>query len=336
MKKMWYNFIKSIYNGGKVMKKYILKRTVWLVLTFIACFIITYFIYTQLVGTILDVDALTQKKISRNITKLVERYNLNKSNFDRFIIICKKLFTNKLELYSLDIRDKPMYIMPFIFKKMKTNLLLIFSVMIFGSAVSVPLGIRFSKVKKSKVLALIMYFCMSIPGYVLAAVIFSKYKTSSFFGSYMASHSTTQVDNFNGNLREYVIPFITLSIMYISQCTKRTKVTISEIKEKEFITTAYAYGCSRRQVEYKYVLKNALPSIITFSGSYFSLLFSELIVVQTALGSNGLGAFFLSMVNERQYDAVFGCVVFIIAVASIFNYLVDILYFVIDPRIKIR
>lgn len=56
-----------------------------------------------------------------------------------------------------------------------------------------------------------------------------------------------------------------------------------DIRKKEFITTAYAYGFSRKTVEYKYLLKNTLNPIITFIGSSFSTMFLELIVVQTAL-----------------------------------------------------
>lgn len=318
------------------MKRYILKRTMWLIVTVIVAFVIAFFVYTQLVGNILDLDAKTLHKISRSIPEIKRRYDLGQPKYVRLINFLKRMFTNKLEFYTIYIKNKPIYIMPIIIQGIKRNLIFIFSVIIFGSAVSVPLGIGLSRKKSSKILNLMMYLGMSIPAYLLAKVIFLKFMESGFYCNYMAHNSEDKVMGLSMNLKDYVIPFIALSIMYISQCTKRIKSEIPGIMKKEFIMTAYAYGFSRRRVEYKYALKNALVPIITFIGSSFSVLFSELIVIQTALGSSGLGAFFLSMVYDRQYDAVFACVVFIITIVAIFNYLVDLLYFVVDPRIKPR
>ena|GEM_PF-2085067 len=318
------------------MKKYILKRTVWLMLTFIAAFTVAFFVYTQLVGNILDLDATTLHKIARNIPEIKRRYDLGQPKYIRLIDFFKKMLTNKLELYTVYIKDEPVYVMPIIIEKVKVNLIFIFSVIIFGSLVSVPFGMRLSREKSSKILNLIMYLGMSIPTYLLAKVIFLKFMETSFYCNYMAHHSVGKVIDFSLVLKNYIVPFIALSVMYISQCTKRIKSEIPSIRKKEFIITAYAYGCSRRKLEYKYILKNALVPIMTFIGSSFSLLFSELIIIQTTLNSDGLGGFFLSMVHERQYDAVFACVTFIIAIVAIFNYLVDLLYFVVDPRIKAK
>lgn len=323
-------------SGGKIMKKYIFRRTLWLIITFLMALAIAFFIYSQLQGSILSVDATVKHKIAKNIPKISAMYNFDKPIYIKFALFIKKFFTNKLVLYSLDVNQAPIYIMPMILQGVKTNMILIFLVVIFGTAVSIPLGMHLSKGKKAKISNLIIYLGMSVPGYVLAAVIFYKYITSALFYKYVATHTTAQIDSINGNLKDYVIPFVALSIVYISQCTKRIKVTIADVRKKEFITTANAYGCSKRTIEYKYILKNSLPPIITFIGVSFSTLFSELIVVQTALGSNGLGAFFLSMVHARQYDAVFACVTFIIAIIAIVNYLVDLLYFVVDPRITVH
>lgn len=318
------------------MKKYVLKRTVWLIITVIVAFVVAFFVYTQLVGNILDLDSITLHKISRNIPEIKRRYDLGQPKYVRLINFIKRMFTNKLEYYTVYIKNGPIYVMPVIIQKVKMNLIFIFSVMIFGSAVSVPLGIRLSREKSSKVLNLMMYLGMSIPTYLLAKVIFLKFMESGFYCNYMAHHSVDEVTGLSITLKDYIMPFIALSVMYISQCTKRIKSEIPSIMKKEFIMTAYAYGFGRRKVEYKYALKNALVPIITFIGSSFSLLFSELIVIQTALNSDGLGGFFLSMVNARQYDAVFACVAFIITIVAIFNYIVDLLYFVVDPRIKVR
>lgn len=318
------------------MKKYILKRTLWLIITVIVAFVIAFFVYTQLVGNILDLDAKTLHKISKNIPEIKRRYDLGQPKYVRLINFLKRMFTNKLELYTVYIKNGPIYVMPIILQKVKTNLIFIFSVIIFGSVVSVPLGIRLSREKSSKILNLIMYLGMSIPAYLLAKVIFLKFMESGFYCNYMAHNSQDKVINLSMNLKNYTIPFIALSVMYISQCTKRIKSEIPSIMKKEFIMTAYSYGCSRRKIEYKYALKNALVPIMTFIGSSFSLLFSELIVIQTALQSDGLGGLFLSMVYARQYDAVFACVIFIIAIVAIFNYIVDLLYFVVDPRITPR
>lgn len=318
------------------MKKYIFKRTLWLVITFIGAVAIAFFIYSHLEGSILSVDDSVKRKIAKNVPKIKEMYDLDKPIYIKFILFIKKFFTNKLVLYSLNVNDPPIYIMPMILHGVKTNMILILLVVIFGTAVSIPLGMHLSKGKKAKISNLIIYLGMSVPGYVLAAIIFYKYITSGFFYKYIATHTSSQVDSVNGNLRNYIIPFVALSVVYISQCTKRIKVITSDIRKKEFIKTANAYGYGKRAIEYKYILKNSLPPIITFIGVSFSTLFSELIVVQTALSSSGLGAFFLSMVHQRQYDAVFACVTFIIAIISIANYIVDLLYFVVDPRIKVR
>lgn len=312
------------------MKKYILKRTMKLIPTFISAFIILFLIYTAMPGSILD-SSLAKVK---NENKIEQKYGFNESRYGKLILMSKKIITGKLEMYNLDDRQKTEYVMPIIFKMAKSDIILIFIVIIFSVIISIPLGVNLSRRKKSKIISLIMYLGMSIPTYVLAIILICYYKNSNFYNNYIvAKFTSAKLLSFDETLKR-VITFIALSVTYIAQFTKRVETSTYGLRKRQFVVTATAYGYARRQIEYKYILKNAMIPIITVVGNSFALIFSELIVVQTALKSGGFGGFFLSMVYSRQYDAIFACVLFIIAIVTIFNYLVDLLYFVVDPRIK--
>ncbi|WP_234121749.1 ABC transporter permease subunit [Clostridium hydrogenum] len=312
------------------MKKYILKRTLLLIPTCIGAFIFLFLIYSTMPGSVLDSTLYSIK----NQDKIEAKYNINSPKYVKFIVMTKKIFTGKLEMYNLRIAAHPFYVMPVILTLAKSNLILIFSVIIVGIIVSIPLGIILSRKRNSIILRLIIYFFMSIPSYVLAIVINNIFKNGSIYYNYVNSHSTMQIVNFDDKLKNFIICF-TLSIMYIAHFTKRVNVAINDVKTKQFVTTAIAYGFSKRLIEYKYILKNILVSIITFVGSSFSVIFAELIVVQSILKDNdGFGAFFLNMTFDRQYDAVFACLIIIMIIVVVGNYLADLFYFAVDPRIK--
>ena len=107
-----------------------------------------------------------------------------------------------------------------------------------------------------------------------------------------------------------------------------------EVLREDFVRTARAKGVSRRAVLWLHVLRNALIPVITVMGMQFSELLAGTIVVENVFYLPGLGRLIFQSIANRDLIVVRNCVMLLAALVVIVNFVVDVLYAVIDPRIK--
>jgi ABC-type dipeptide/oligopeptide/nickel transport system permease component len=100
------------------------------------------------------------------------------------------------------------------------------------------------------------------------------------------------------------------------------------------MVTARAKGLSPRSIVFKHALRNALVPIVTVAGLQFGFLLAGTVLVEYTFGIGGLGSLLVDSVQRRDYPVVQGATVFIAIAFIILNLTVDILYAIIDPRVK--
>ena len=104
---------------------------------------------------------------------------------------------------------------------------------------------------------------------------------------------------------------------------------------KEYVVTARAKGLTERMVNYKHALKNALLPVITIAGIQLGYMLGGAIIIEQVFSLPGLGRLFLFAVYQRDFPLIQGGVVFVAFVFSFINFAVDILYSVLNPKIRI-
>ncbi|HVJ50355.1 ABC transporter permease [Desulfitobacterium sp.] len=132
-----------------------------------------------------------------------------------------------------------------------------------------------------------------------------------------------------------VLPAIALSAYPIAQITRLTRSSMLDVLNQDYIRTARAKGMSEYVVVFRHALRNALIPVVTFLGPFFAYILTGNFVVEYVFNIPGIGQFFVTSINNRDYPVILGTTVLFATVLVLFNLLVDIAYTLVDPRIKL-
>ncbi len=139
---------------------------------------------------------------------------------------------------------------------------------------------------------------------------------------------------YDGTWRSMVLPTITQGFNMLASIVRTQRSSMLEVLSSDYIRTARAKGVSRFSATYKHALRNAVLPSITVAGLDFSLLVGGSVAIETVFAIPGVGRLMIDNIKLHDTPTVIGCMVFVSVMVSIINLLVDILYGLIDPRIK--
>ncbi len=137
-----------------------------------------------------------------------------------------------------------------------------------------------------------------------------------------------------GWARCLILPGISLALLQIGLLARITRATMLEVLQQDYIRTARAKGMPWLLVVGKHALKNVLVPVVTVIGISFGLLLSGSVVIETVYSIPGMGRLLANAIFGRDYPVIQGGLLLTAAVLVLLNLLVDVLYAVIDPRIK--
>lgn len=137
-----------------------------------------------------------------------------------------------------------------------------------------------------------------------------------------------------GGLRALLLPALSLAVVQAAILARITRSAVLEVLREDFVRTARAKGVSQRRALWGHVLRNALIPVITVMGLQFAELLAGTIVVESVFYLPGLGRLIFQSISNRDLIVVRNCVMLLAAMVVIVNFVVDVLYAVIDPRVK--
>ncbi len=140
----------------------------------------------------------------------------------------------------------------------------------------------------------------------------------------------------SGSIVHLILPAISLGIARAAIILRLTRASMIEELSKEYVITARAKGLTERMVKYKHALKNALLPVITITGIQLGYMLGGAIITEQVFSLPGLGRLFLTGIYQRDFPLIQGGVVFVAIIFSLINFTVDILYSVLNPRIRIN
>ena len=132
----------------------------------------------------------------------------------------------------------------------------------------------------------------------------------------------------------YILPAITLGLPAAAVVARMARSSLLEVLRQDYVRTAWAKGLSRPSVVYRHALKNALIPIITISGLQFGQLMGGAVVVESVFGLPGLGKLLVDRVLGRDYPVIQGVVLVAACGFVLTNLVVDLVYSLVDPRIR--
>ena len=135
-------------------------------------------------------------------------------------------------------------------------------------------------------------------------------------------------------LRHLVLPALTLSIVYMALIARMTRASMLGVLEEDYIRTAFAKGLAPRWVLLRHALKNASLPVVTIIGIGFALLIGGAVVTESVFALPGLGRLTVDAIVRRDYPVIQGVLLVVSGVYVLINLVVDVLYVVLDPRIR--
>ncbi len=137
-------------------------------------------------------------------------------------------------------------------------------------------------------------------------------------------------------LQNLILPALTLGIRPLSIITQLTRSSMLDTLSQDYIRTAYAKGLSKRKVIFHHALPNAINPVLTAITGWFAELLAGAFFVEYIFGWKGIGKVTVDALEKLDYPVVMGSVLFAATIFVLINILADVLYGVIDPRVKMR
>ncbi|MFT3749910.1 MAG: ABC transporter permease [Agriterribacter sp.] len=165
------------------------------------------------------------------------------------------------------------------------------------------------------------------------AIILGQYTGLNLTGSYY------EYDDYTGEkyfaLKNLILPALTMGIRPLAIITQLTRSAMLDVLNQDYIRTAYAKGLSKSTVIFKHALRNALNPVLTAVTGWFAELLAGAFFVEYIFGWRGIGKITVDALDKLDFPVVMGSVLITATLFVIINILADVLYSIVDPRVKI-
>jgi peptide/nickel transport system permease protein len=203
----------------------------------------------------------------------------------------------------------------------------------FAAVIGVPLGVV-SAVKQNTrldyILRVLSLSALSMPAFWLGLLVLMA--SVSWFGTIPIYSDAPQ--SFLADLVMYSVPAAVVGFRSQALILRLTRSSMLEVLRQDYIRTARAKGASKNVVNYHHALKNAVLPVVTVIGLEAAFLMGGLVVVETVFNIPGVARFLVEAIRWRDYPIVQNLIMYIAIIVVIVNFTVDMLYAVLDPRIK--
>ena len=216
------------------------------------------------------------------------------------------------------------------------------SAMIIATILGVLLGILSAIYKggiADKTALVLSIFGMSLPSFVAAILMMW------IFGYLLARYtglpitgSLYEIDEFTGEhlvLKNLILPAITLGVRPLAVIVQLTRSSMLDVLSQDYVRTATAKGLSRYAVIFRHALPNAMNPVVTAVSGWLASLMAGAVFNEIIFGWKGIGMVMLDALNKYDLPVVMGAVLVVSLIFVIINMLVDIIYGIIDPRIRV-
>lgn len=301
---------------------YILKRlglavlTVWVVIT------VTFFVMRAVPGG----PFMAEKAISPAAQAQLEaKYGLDKPLSEQYFTYLKDIVT-KFD-FGPSLKQRGRNVINIITEGMKTSaklgVIAAFTALFTGTVLGAVAALRRNKLI-DKVIMVVTTAFVSMPSFIMGSLLLLIFAVK--LSVFPANGSTAE---------GLVLPVITLALYPMAYITRLTRSSMLDVLGQDYIRTAKAKGVPQLKVIFVHGLRNALIPVITYVGPMIAGILTGSMVVESIFNIGGLGAKFVSAINDRDYTLIMATTIFLAVIMVIANLITDIVYKFVDPRIKL-
>lgn len=305
------------------MAKYIVKRLAMAILSIFIVATLTFFLMNLVPGG----PFVAEKSISKAAQEaLAQKYGLDKPLLERYVTYMTDLVKGDM---GVSLRQRGRNVSDIIFSKFPVSAGLAGIAVLVALCIGIPLGCvsAFNRGKFADNFILVLATCgIAIPSFISSVLLLYT------FGSKLNILPTVGLNS----LSSYIMPVTALAIYPSAYITRLMRSSLLDVMGQDYIRTARAKGLSNFKTLFKHALRNAILPVVTYVGPMLASLMTGSFVVEKIFTIPGLGREFVSAITNRDYTMVMGTTIVLATLVILANVVVDILYKVIDPRIKLK
>lgn len=304
------------------MSKYILKRLIMSVLTVWIIITLVFFLMRLMPGSPFTSERNVPPQVLANMQA---RFGMDKPLLEQYLMYMKGLVSGDLgpmlKKPGYMVSDYIMYLFP---ASAKLGAVAVGMSIVFGMILGVLAAFNQGGIVDRFVM-LIATLGISVPGFVLASLLLL------FLGLKLDLLPVTGLTTW----KHYIMPGLALAGYPIAFIARLTRSRLLDVIKSDYIRTARAKGISEPKVIVKHALRNTLIPVITYLGPMVAGVLTGSFAIEGIFSIPGLGREFVVAIQQRDYTMLQGVIIFYATFLIVLNFATDILYVVIDPRIKI-
>ena len=305
------------------MAKYIVKRVAMGIFSVFIVATLTFFIMNLVPGG----PFVAEKSISKAAQQaLAEKYGLDKPLGVQYLNYMNSLIHGDM---GLSLKQRGRTVNQIIFSKLPVSARTAGLAVIVALCVGIPLGClsAYNRGKWADNLIIVFATCgIAIPSFISSVVLLYT------FGMNLKLLPTVGLNE----PASYIMPVTALAIYPTAYITRRMRSSLLDVMGQDYMRTARAKGVSSVKILFKHALRNAILPVITYVGPMLAGLMTGSFVVEKIFSIPGLGRDFVSAITNRDYMMIMGTTILLATLVIVANVVVDILYKIIDPRIKLK
>lgn len=305
------------------MLKYIVKRIGLAIVTVWAVATITFFLMNMVPGG----PFLSEKAISPQATAALEaKYGLDKPLFQQYVTYITDALHGD---FGDSLKQRGRTVMDIILMKFPVSARVGGVSVLVSLILGIPLGC-IAALKRGKFLdsliSVVATCGIAVPSFVICTLLLY------FFGVKLMILPTLGLTSW----KHYIMPVMALSFYPTAYIMRLMRSSMLDVLGQDYMRTAKAKGLSGKVILFKHALRNAVLPIITYVGPMLAYTVTGSFVVEKIFTIPGLGGEFITAINGRDYTLIMGTTIFLATLIIIMNVVVDIVYKIVDPRIKLK
>lgn len=305
------------------MGKYIIKRVAMGILSIFIVATLTFLLMNLVPGG----PFVAEKSISKEAQAAMEaKYGLDKPLFERYVTYMTDLVKGDM---GVSLRQRGRTVSDIIFSKFPVSARLAGIAVLVSLLIGIPLGClsAYNRGKFADNFIIVLATCgIAIPSFISSVLLLYT------FGSKLGWLPTIGLNT----LSSYIMPVTALAIYPTAYITRLMRSSLLDVMGQDYIRTAKAKGLSNFKILFKHALRNAILPVITYVGPMLASLMTGSFIVEKIFTIPGLGREFVNAINQKDYTMIMGTTIILATLIIAANVVVDILYKIIDPRIKLR
>jgi len=309
--------------GGENLIKYILKRLGISVVTIFIVITATFFLMRLMPGGPFDGEKPLPPEIKASIEA---KYGLDKSLGEQYSMYLKDLLKGDLgpsmKYKGREVQEIIGYSFP---ASAKLGGVAVVISLVFGILLGIVAALKYNKWPDT-ICMVLATLGVTLPSFVIATLLMY------VFGVKLSLVPITGLDSW----KSYILPSIALAGYSIAFISRLARSKLLEVLKSDYIRTAKAKGVNGRRIMFKHALRNTLIPIVTYVGPLIAGILTGSFVVEKIFAIPGLGREFVTTITNRDYTTILGVTIFYSTLLILCNLIVDIMYVIIDPRIKLE